>query len=280
MRPTTTLVLALCLLLSGCLEGTVAPSTEREPEILLHVTGGFAGVDYVILVDGSQGEVVGVSCVSGCDFGSGQILHGLTMDQVASLTNLFLEAGIHDLDGTDFGEECCDQLHYDLSYTDRTGSSSVQGSSEAFPSNLREAIGTVAGFAAGVFPIVVDHETNPELWPRDPVVIREVAIHGDRLDLEVSYGGGCATHHFDLVAFGGWMESFPVQIQAFLSHDGNGDMCEAWIERDLSFDLKPLRRAYEESYGVSEPGSTTVVIVLDSLGIASSMGWLPFEYVF
>lgn len=280
MRPTCTSLLAICLLLTACLEDTVAPSTGGEPEILLQVSGGFAGVDYVILVDGPQGEVVGVSCVSGCDFGAGQILHGLTRDQVASLADLFLEAGIHDLDGTDFGEECCDQFHYDLSYTDRTGSSSVQGSSEVIPQGLREAIGVVAGFGAGVFPILVDFGADPELWVRDPFIIPEYAIHGGRLDFKVTYSGGCASHHFKLIAFGGWMESFPVQIQAFLSHDANGDTCEAWIERDLSFDLKPLKRAYEESYGVSEPGSTTVVIVLDSSGTASSMGWLPFEYVF
>jgi len=280
MKTALTSILALCLLLSACLEGAVGPVMDGDPEIRLHVTGGFAGVDYTILVDGPQREVVGESCVNGCDFEDGQILHGLTGGQVASLAGSFLDAGIHDLNGTDFGNQCCDQFNYDLSYMDRTGTSNVRGTSEGIPQDLRDAIGVVAGFASGVYPIVVDQSTDRGVWPSDPFVMDEIAIQGDHLSLRASHGGGCAAHHFDLVAFGGWMESNPVQTRVFLSHDGNGDMCEAWLQRRLTFDLTPLKKAYQKSYGVGDPGTTTLIISLDGSGSPSSMAWIPLEYVF
>jgi hypothetical protein len=279
MKPTTTSVLAICLLLSACVQGTLAPSSGVEPEILLHVTGGIAGVDYTLLVDGPQREVVGKICVNGCDFEADQILHGLTDGQVESLADLFIGAGIHELDGTDFGEECCDQFHYDLSYTDRAGTANIRGTSEAIPLDLREAISVVAGFGSGFFPIVVDQGAELWEWPQDPIFILEAAIRDDYLEFQVSHGGGCATHHYDLVAFGGWMESDPVQIRAFFSHDGNGDPCDALITRELSFDLRPLKEAYQESYGVGEAGNTTLIISLNPVG-ASSFLWPPFEYIF
>jgi hypothetical protein len=76
------------------------------------------------------------------------------------------------------------------------------------------------------------------------------------------------------------MESFPVQVRAFLSHDGKKDPCDAIVTRALSFDLRPLKRAYQESYGVGDPGSTTLVIDLANPVSSSSLSSFRLEYVF
>ncbi len=271
---------SILLLISGCLESSTGLSGGDDLEIRIRVTGGFAGVDYTILVDGDRRVVIGEECLNGCDFGAGQTLHGLSRDQVAYLSGLFLDSGVHALNGTDFGVECCDQFHYEVTYEDEAGTSTVQGSSELLPPSLLQAVVAVSGFASGVYPIVVDQGTDPSAWAHDLVLVEAPSVEGDYLTLRVSYSGGCVAHHLDLVAFGGWMESSPVQIQAFLSHDANGDQCEAWITRDITFDLKPLKQAYQESYGVGEPGGSTVVILVHHQPSFSSQFQYHLEYVF
>ena len=141
--------LVAVLFLAACVEGASGSSGAGEASIDLRVTGGLAGVDYAIFVDGTAGTIVGGSCSAGCDFESGQILRVLSAEQVSHLTNLFLAAGVHALDGRDFGIRCCDQFHYDLTFEDAGGSSSVRGSSEALPADLRHAIGELLALVSG-----------------------------------------------------------------------------------------------------------------------------------
>jgi len=257
------------------------PGESGSALIRLHVTGGFAGVDYTLFVDGPGGTVVGESCLSGCDFRDGAILATLSRDQAAFLATLFLDANIHALNGMDFGTRCCDQFHYDLTYEDRKGTSALRGSSEALPLDLRDAVEQVRGLMAGDLPILVAPNTRPEKWPLDLLLgLDSLRIEGDRLRFLVEYGGGCAAHDFKLVAWGGWMESFPVQTRAFLSHDDKNDPCDAIITRELGFDLRPLKWAYEDSYGVGQPGTTTLVIHFDNPVMSSSLSEYLLEYVF
>lgn len=103
--------------------------------------------------------------------------------------------------------------------------------------------------------------------PDDPASILRAEIRGDRLLLEVRYGGGCREHRFALAGGGVFMESQPVQTSLRLEHDALGDVCRALVERELSFDLTPLREAYLSAYGqggtlvihLYEPGSGAVV---------------------
>lgn len=280
MNARFSLSLFLPIVLLGCLEGSTGPVRGGPPEIHLRVTGGVAGVDYSILVDGPMGQVVGEECISGCAFEAGDILQGITADQVGYLAELFQEAGIVELAGTDFGNECCDQFHYEVTYSDDSVLSEVAGSSEALPPTLLEAIEAVDGFARDRFPVVVAMDANPGAWPRDSFQFRDIRIQGDLLRVDVTYGGGCAIHHFSLVAHGGWMESNPVQVQAFLAHDGHDDPCDALIHRDLRFDLSPLKRVYQDAYGTGTPGSTTLVINVAGGGIYSSSQPFPVAYVF
>lgn len=273
-------LLGLLLLLGGCLEGSTGLTSTREARIRLHVTQGLAGVDHTVLVDGPGRVVLGVACVAGCDFEEGEILQTLTRDQSVYLAQLFRDSGIHDVAGTDFGSQCCDQFFFDLTYEDGDGTSTVRGSAELFPEDLRDAVSQIQALAQGVIPVVVDPDAREQDWPGDWLAEAQVEMAGDRVNMSVRYSGGCAVHDFRLVAWGGWMESYPVQVRAFLSHDDKDDPCDAIVERELSFDLRPLRRAYQDSYGVADPGSTTLVIVLANPNPLSSLSHLDLEYVF
>jgi len=215
-----------------------------------------------------------------CDFSVGETLQTLTAEQVDYVWSLFRDADVHAFDGEDFGVECCDQFHFDLDYRDSRGRSRVLGSSEALPLELRSAVSTVVGMVSGIIPLIVNFGTTPASWPGDAFRIEEATISGHSLELVLSYGGGCRLHDVKAVAWGGWMESDPVQVKLFLSHEDFDDPCDAWITREFSFDLVPLKTAYEGSYGVGEPDKTTLVLLLEDPMLASPQGARRLEYRF
>lgn len=121
----------------------------------------------------------------------------------------------------------------------------------------------VAGFLAApheVTPVLLVSRDDPRPWPMDPWTYESHAIEGDLLTLDIRYGGGCKEHRFALLIDPAFMESYPVQVFARLAHDADGDMCRALLYDSLHFDLGPLRRHYEASYG---GGSGTVMIGLE-----------------
>ena len=78
-------------------------------------------------------------------------------------------------------------------------------------------------------------------------------VRDNTLHITVGYGGGCARHQFRLFASHVFLESHPVQSPIALYHNANGDMCRAWLTRDISFDLSALRdawiRLYQQRHG-------------------------------
>ena len=84
---------------------------------------------------------------------------------------------------------------------------------------------------------------------KDPVEILQAEIEGDLLKLEVSYGGGCARHDFSLLFSGVFMQSFPMQTHLDLAHDAHGDPCRAIVGARPTFDLTPLKLAYQAAHG-------------------------------
>ncbi len=59
-----------------------------------------------------------------------------------------------------------------------------------------------------------------------------------KVELNVSYGGGCSKHFFALELNGGCAESYPVQCYVNLVHTTDTpDICEAYITEDLQLDL-------------------------------------------
>jgi hypothetical protein len=280
-NPTTSLILALlCGFALACTHDPLGLDSGEGMRLHLEVSGGLAGVGYTVVLNGSSGVLKGESCSSGCDFGAGDVLQILAEEEVEYIWSLFQEAAIHFLDGRDFGVQCCDQFHYDLSYEDSQGTSAIRGSSEALPSALRVAVATVHGLVGGTLPLIVDLSTHPDSWPRDPFQIQNAEVGGDLLDGRISYGGGCRVHDVKGVAWGGWMESNPVQVRLFLSHEDFDDPCDAWVTRDFRFDLGSLKKAYQDEYGVGLPGTTTLILLLEDPLLASPLGARILEYVF
>ena len=71
----------------------------------------------------------------------------------------------------------------------------------------------------------------------DAYRLEDAYITGEKLFIEVGYSGGCKEHEFTLI----WPEVitmiYPPQFSVSLSHDGNGDLCEAFLRDTLEFDL-------------------------------------------
>ena len=255
------------LLAAGCGFTGLGPEHTEGVRIRLEVTGGFAGVDYAFTVDGSEGVVRGERCVSGCDFVAGDVLLPISPAQIGNLSQMLLDAGLMQLDHIDYGTQCCDQFHYALDYRDDARERSVRGSSEALPETIRAVLGALQPLAQGVAPLIVAFDSQPEDWPGDALTLSSAEILGGMLALDISYGGGCEVHHFDLVAWGGWQESEPVRVEVLLAHDAHNDMCEAHLTETLRFDLGALRRAYESTYGSGAGGRSIVLRLKDPAAV-------------
>jgi hypothetical protein len=83
----------------------------------------------------------------------------------------------------------------------------------------------------------------------DEYEVIAASISGDTLTVDVGYGGGCATHDFTLCwpdqAFA---ESDPVQATVEPFHDAHDDECDMYIEEPRTFDLAPLKQAWQDAY--------------------------------
>lgn len=79
-------------------------------------------------------------------------------------------------------------------------------------------------------------------YPQDQVTIRDASIVGDSLTMLVSYSGGCKAHEFKVVASGAIMKSMPPQMNVVLSHNSNGDMCEALLTQDVTVGLNAIKQ--------------------------------------
>jgi hypothetical protein len=100
--------------------------------------------------------------------------------------------------------------------------------------------------AAGAETIILAGPNDA--WPSDPLAIEAARIQGDTLVATITHGGGCRDHDYRVVASTAWMESFPVQVLARISHDAHADACRALLRRELRVSLAPLARAYREAY--------------------------------
>jgi hypothetical protein len=107
---------------------------------------------------------------------------------------------------------------------------------------------TAACTRIGCGPIVIEPCEAWSEFPGDPFELNSATVNGDTLSVSVSYSGGCAPHYFRLCYDGAFLESFPVQANVVLQHDGQGDACEAYPTETREFDLRPLAEAYREAY--------------------------------
>ena len=131
-------------LLAGCTSNTVGPGPTSDLQIRIRLTGGIAGVDYTVLVDGASNTVVGESCVAGCNFLSGETLAGVTDSRIREWAERLVEGGIVREDGRDYGSGCCDRFHATLEYIDGAQESSVQGTTDLMPQAFQDVVSEVS----------------------------------------------------------------------------------------------------------------------------------------
>jgi hypothetical protein len=105
--------------------------------------------------------------------------------------------------------------------------------------------------------------------PTDPIVVTDASISGDTLTVAVEHGGGCVAHGYGSCWDGSFAESDPVQAWLQLSHEDNGDPCEAIVMQELAFDLAPMRDAWIDGY--QQPSGTIILHVAD---------WGSLDYTF
>jgi hypothetical protein len=249
----------MAMLSAGCLAEAINGPVGQDLEIRVIATGGITARTFGFVIEGGSGIVRLETCTGACTGSPGDIIVALSTHQVAALVEALESADILALDGTDFGTACCDQVDLEIQYRNRGHRSTISGTASLFPERLRDAVARLNAIGAGLVPAIVAFSTSQAGWPADPVTLDEVRIDGPILSLVASYGGGCAQHSIDIVAWNGWLESFPVQVGAVAAHDGHDDSCDALVRSPRQFDLTPLRQAYEASYG---QGAATIVINL------------------
>ena len=83
----------------------------------------------------------------------------------------------------------------------------------------------------------------------DTTILQVADTTDGLLRMEVSYGGGCEAHDFELCwpeqAF---LESEPVQVALELLHTGIPDPCYASIVEEIQLDVTPMADAWRDAY--------------------------------
>ncbi|MDA0682826.1 MAG: hypothetical protein O2797_02355 [Bacteroidetes bacterium] len=98
----------------------------------------------------------------------------------------------------------------------------------------------------------------------DAFAIKSARFIGNQLEMNVYFSGGCADHDFRLYAAEAVTRSIPPQLSVYAVHDGNGDLCEAWLTETLLIDASPLVEWLDTPFIMhlhpvdSTPGSVTV----------------------
>jgi hypothetical protein len=85
----------------------------------------------------------------------------------------------------------------------------------------------------------------------DALNLTKASIRNDLLTLTVGYSGGCKEHEFQLFVWKGIAKSNPPRAELLLSHNGNGDLCEAYITQELKFDLTAFKLHMKKQFNYS-----------------------------
>lgn len=101
-------------------------------------------------------------------------------------------------------------------------------------------------------PVKLIEGNNTDLIKRDMLNVNSVSLNKNEIKFNVSYSGGCKEHLVELYAFKGIQKSNPAQVTLILSHNGNGDMCEAYLTKTISFDLTSLKNYLKSEHGISD----------------------------
>ena len=90
----------------------------------------------------------------------------------------------------------------------------------------------------------------PEVIHLDHFTLEGIEITGDIITLDITYSGGCNDHDFSLfMSPAAFLESYPVQANLYLRHNGYDDACDALISEEVSFNLRLIAELYRLFYG-------------------------------
>lgn len=109
-----------------------------------------------------------------------------------------------------------------------------------------------AGGTNNSVPVKLIEGNNTDILKRDRLDVNSFSLNGDKLVFNLSYSGGCRDHSIELYAFKEIQKTSPAQATLILSHNGNGDMCEAYITKTASFDLTALKNYLKSVHGISD----------------------------
>jgi hypothetical protein len=130
--------------------------------------------------------------------------------------------------------------------------------------NQLNAVSLVDDYRA-VQPVIID-KTTYTTSSRDTFEFVNVRIDDDLLIVDVSFSGSHTGHDFILIGTGDFMESSPIQTSLVLSHDSKKDLGEAWLTKELIFDLKPLKKEFFSVYSFFSPDDILLQISLEGYG--------------
>lgn len=140
------LIAAACIVSAGC-SSTTEPPAGEDIHIILSVSGGIAGVDWQVTLDGLAGRLIGDRCRANldCDWEDGEVLAVITSSDVRELGEEFARKGFFEGEAS-FGTQCCDQFDYRLTWMENDFDRTVTGSDGLLPQNIRDLIDEVRGF--------------------------------------------------------------------------------------------------------------------------------------
>jgi hypothetical protein len=99
-------------------------------------------------------------------------------------------------------------------------------------------------------------EGPPDSLPHDPYGLKDVHLEGTILVIRVGFSGCSPDQPFALFMLDGFelLRCYPCPPRAHvvLSHDSRNEMCEAYFERSLRYDLAPILARFKQLYGHEE----------------------------
>lgn len=106
--------------------------------------------------------------------------------------------------------------------------------------------------------ILLKNADDLKQLPADAITIQSAQFVGEKLKLEVAYGGGCREHEFGLYVMPYLAESYPPQGSLVLTHNGNQDLCKAIVIKEIEFDFSKVKEFF--------PNEKMIIFALTSNG--------------
>lgn len=120
-----------------------------------------------------------------------------------------------------------------------------------------------SSISSASLPVKLIEGSNTNLIKHDLLNVNSVTLISDELKFNVSYSGGCKEHNIELYAFKEIQKSNPAQVTLMLSHNANGDMCEAYLTKTVSFNLSNLKAYLKSTYNISDK---VLLVIYDTSG--------------